>query len=125
MTYLIEGALKFTLKPPNPSSARKGSNAKLEWDYSVGNQDELAGIIYSVKEPGLSVFTDMLIKQSGAIFNSSTIPKTYKGRVRIEGKASLVIENVTPQDSTLFRCKLVGTSVPDQTSIVELIVTGT
>ena len=117
--------MKFTLEPPNPSYAGNGSNAKLVWDYSVDNQAELLGIIYSVKEPS-GTFTGMLVKLTdGSVRNHLSIPAAYKGRVRIEGRASLVVENVTPQDNTEFKCALVPNSGRDLESKVQLIVTGT
>lgn len=123
-TYL-EGVLIFTVEPPNPSYARKGSNAKLAWNYSVDTQAELQAIIYSVKVPA-GVFKEMLIKTSdGNVQDSADIPSTYKGRVRAEGRATLVIENVTPQDNTKFKCALVLNSGIDVESEVQLTVAGT
>ena len=113
------------MKPPNPSYAGKGRNAKLVWDYSVDNQGKLLGIIYSVKERS-GTFTGMLVKSTdGSVMNHQSIPAAYKGRVRIEGRASLVVENVTPQDNTEFKCALVPNSGTDLESTVQLIVTGT
>jgi len=121
----IDGVLKFTLEPPNPSYVLNGSNAKLVWDYSVDNQAELPGIIYSVKETS-GAFAGMLVNlANGSVINHQSIPAAYKGRVRIEGRASLVIENVTPQENTEFKCALVPNSGTDLESKVQLIVTGT
>ena len=124
---ILEGAIKFTLEPPNPSYAKNGSNAKLVWDYSVDNpQAELDGIIYSVLIAD-GTFTNMLGPRSdGTVITFSTIPNEYKGRVRIEGRASLVIENITSQDNTIFKCTLVakdgaGQDIPSE---AQLIVTG-
>jgi len=125
---ILEGAIKFTLKPPNPSYARNGSNAKLVWDYSVDNQAELNGIIYSVQVPGAASFTNMLgLQNDGTVITFSSIPNEYKGRVRIEGRASLVIENITSQDnSARFMCTLVAKAGAgrDIVRVVQLIVTG-
>ena len=91
----------------------------------MDNQAELLGIIYSVKELS-GVFTGMLVKLAdGNVTNHQSIPAAYKGRVRIEGRASLVVENVTPQDNTEFKCALVPNSGRDLESKVQLIVTGT
>ena len=57
----------------------------------------------------------------------SDIPSAYIGRVGIEGRATLVIENVTIQDNTTFRCLLrvePGTGLQDVSSSVTLIITG-
>lgn len=118
--------MKFTLKPPNPSYARNGSNAKLVWDYSVDNQAELQGIIYSVQSFS-GAFINMLgLQNDGTVTNFSSMPDKYKGRVRIEGRASLVIESITSQDNTQFKCTLVASpgAGGDVVSKVQLIVTG-
>jgi len=123
---IIEGVIKFTSIPHNPSYARNGTDAKLVWDYSVDNpQTELEGVIYGVKKG--SNFINMLGQQNdGTVTTFSSIPNEYKGRVRIEGRASLVIEKVTFQDNTSFMCTLVAKpgAGRDQTSKVRLIVTG-
>ena len=118
--------MKFTLEPLNPSYARNGSNAKLVWEYSVDNPADLVGIIYSVRVSDGS-FTNMLGLQSdGTVVNFPSTPNKYKGRARIEGRASLVIENITSQDNSTFRCTLVAKpgAGSDVTSRVRLIVTG-
>ena len=120
----VGGVLKFTLEPPDPSYARNGSNAKMMWDYNVDNPAKLLGIIYSVKGPN-GAFTGMLIKSmDGSVADHQNIPTAYKGRVRIEGRAALVIENVTPQDSTEFKCALIPSTGKDFESAIQLIVTG-
>lgn len=120
----LEGVIKFTLEPANPSYARNGSSAKLVWDYSVDDkQKELQGILFSVEVRG--IFTRMLVQlKNGTVVEHPAIPSAYKGRVRNEGNATLVIENVSPQDSRVFRCELSPESGQIQTSGVQLIVTG-
>ena len=126
MSISLGGVIKLTLEPLNPSYARNGSNAKLVWDYSVDNkQAELEGIRYSVQS-GQSFRGILVLFNNGTVMNHPNIPVAYNGRVRIEGRASLVIENINLQDNTQFRCTLVtkpGAGV-DVVSIVQLIVTG-
>ena len=57
-----------------------------------------------------SVLTDLLI---------------FKGRVKIEGRATLVIKNINPGDNTEFRCELIGRFVYPEESKEQLIVAGT
>ena len=110
------------MKPPDPSYARNGSNAKLVWDYSVDKQGELAGVIFSVLYK--SAYKKILVKQNGIVVNPSETPFAYKGRVTMEGNASLVIKNVTPQDNTKFKCEIVPVSGQTIEDTVQLIVTG-
>lgn len=126
MSIYLGAVIKFTLEPPNPSYARNGSNAKLVWDYSVDNkQAELEGIRYSVQS-GQRFTSILIIQNDGTVLNHPNIPAAYNGRVRIEGRASLVIENINLQDNTQFMCTLVAKAGAgrDVTNIVQLIVTG-
>ena len=126
MSISLGGVIKFTLEPANPSYARNGTDAKLAWDYSVDNkQTELEGIRYSV-ESGQSFTGILLLLNNGTVMNHPDIPVAYYGRVRIEGRASLVIENINLRDNTQFRCTLVAKvgAGGDVVSIVQLIVTG-
>jgi len=122
----IEGVLKFTLKPPSPSYATNGTDAKLAWDYSVDDkQKELQGILFNVEIGG--VFKRMLVlMKNGTVVEHPAIPSEYTGRVGVKGNATLVISNVSPQDGTFFKCQLVPESGQGQIqeSVVELIVTG-
>ena len=88
-------------------------------------QKELLGVIYSVLLGPSRVFVGMLVElKNGTIVNHNSLPSVYKGRVKIEGNASLVIKNVTPQDNTIFKCALIPDAGTDQESEVQLIVTG-
>ena len=112
------------MTPPDPSYAINGSNAKMMWNYSDDNPADLHAIIYSVRGAS-GAFIEMLVKTIGAgVAEHLNIPTAYKGRVGIEGKATLVIENVTSQDNKEFKCALLSDSGLDLESIVKLIVTG-
>ena len=90
-------------------------------------QTELNGIIYAVEKGSGGNFINMLgLQNDGTNITFSTIPIEYRGRVRIEGRASLVIKKVSFQDNTQFICILVAKTGAgsDQSSVVRLIVTG-
>ena len=58
---------------------------------------------------------------------SSGIPSAYIGRVGIEGRATLVIKNITTQDNAFFQCTLrvePTSGLQNQISTVSLIVSG-
>ncbi|XP_022810530.1 limbic system-associated membrane protein-like isoform X2 [Stylophora pistillata] len=114
-----EAYVHFTVTPSDPTYVNNGSTAKLAWDYSDPNND-LYGIVFSVlvKRAG---FKRMLYKENGIVKEHQSLPSAYKGRVRIEGRAILVIEKITPQDNTKFVCQLVD-GAADPESQVHLIV---
>ncbi|XP_022804171.1 fibroblast growth factor receptor 3-like isoform X2 [Stylophora pistillata] len=106
-TPLAEADVKFKIWPSNPTYVNNGSTAKLVWDYSDPNND-IRGIAFDVlvNSNRGKEFKRILVKQNGVVQEHPDIPSAYKGRVSIEGAASLVIEKVTPTDNTIFGCKL-------------------
>jgi len=57
----------------------------------------------------------------------SGIPSAYVGRVGIEGRATLVIENITSQDNAIFQCTLrvePASGLLSDSSTTRLIVAG-
>ena len=108
LKFILDGAFRFTQEPRDPSYFKKGTNATLLWDYSVDNQQtELQGIIWSVIPKGQSNGVPMLVKEGDAdAVPHPNIPNSYKGRVYVEGRATLVIVNITLQDKTQFYCTL-------------------
>ena len=99
------------------------------WKYLVDDKEkELKGVIWSVADKATGNPITMVGEtKSGDRSEAGGIPLAYKGRVSIEEQASLVIENVTLDDSTTFTCTLlaeVGSGVLNEDSPVQLIVTG-
>ena len=95
--------VRFTQEPSNPSYFNNGSDANLVWDYTDPH-NKILGIIYSVLVNGR--FVEMMVNDSRGVQEHRAIPPSYKGRVKIEGRATLVIKNINPGDNTEFRCEL-------------------
>ena len=112
----------FTQEPSNPSYFNNGSDANLVWDYTDPHNN-IQSIIYSVLIHG--VFIKMMVNDSHGVQEHPNIPPSYKGRVKIEGTATLVIKNINPGDNTEFRCELIGRFVYTVESRLQLIVAGT
>ena len=125
--FFQEGAVNFTKEPGNPSYVKKGNNATLVWDYSVTDrQAELKFIIWEVYYN--NQFHNLITEyKNGYRVIASSILPAYNGRIAIEGRASLVIGNITLQDDTTFRCILgaePAVGLLNHTSTIRLIVTG-
>ena len=112
----------FTQEPSDPSYFNNGGDANLVWDYTDPH-NYIQSIIYSVLVNG--AFVKMMVNDSRGVQEHPKIPSLYKGRVKIDGRATLVIKNINPGDSTKFRCDLFGKFVYFIQSTVQLIVTGT
>ena len=112
----------FTQEPFNPSYFNNGGDANLVWDYTDPHNN-IQSIIYSVLVDG--TFVRMMVNDSRGVQEHPNFPPSYKGRVKIEGRATLVIKNINPGDNTQFRCELIGRFVYTVESRVQLIVAGT
>ena len=69
----------------------------------------------------------MVEYKNGNRVTASGIPSAYIGRVGIEGRASLVIKNITTQDNAFFQCTLrvePASGLQNQISTTRLIVAG-
>ena len=111
----------FTQEPSNPSYFNNGSDAKLVWDYTDPHND-IQDILYEVQVNG--AFVKMMVKNSLGVQEHPSIPPSYKGRVKIEGRATLVIKNINPRDNTKFHCEVIGSFSYLVQSTVQLIVAG-
>ena len=112
--------VRFTQEPSNPSYFNNGSDANLVWDYT-DPQNKIQYIIYSVLVDG--TFVRIMVNDSRGVQEHPNIPPSYKGRVKIEGRATLVIKNINPGDNTEFKCSIREEGSVE--SIVQLIVAGT
>ena len=111
--------VRFTQEPSNPSYFNNGSDANLVWDYSDPH-NKIQYIIYSVLVDG--TFVRMMVNDSRGVQEHPNIPPSYKGRVKIEGRATLVIKNINPGDNTEFKCIIRGGQNIENT--VKIIVAG-
>ena len=113
--------VRFTREPSNPSYFNNGSDANLVWDYA-DPQNKIQSIVYSVLVNKAPV--RMFVNSSMGVQGTSYIPLSYQGRVKIEGRATLVIKNVNPGDNAEFICELIGSFSDRFESRVQLIVAG-
>ena len=114
--------MSFTQEPSNPSYFNNGSDANLVWNYT-DPLNKVQEILYKVEVDG--EMKKMIAKNSGVVQENPNIPPSYKGRVKIEGRATLVIKNINPGDNTKFNCELSGDFLNTFQSTVKLIVAGT
>ena len=111
----------FNQKPSDPSYFKNGSDANLVWDYTDPD-NKIQSILYGVEWNG--EFVQLMANDSNGVLVNPNIPPPYKGRVKIEGRATLVIKNINPEDNTKFNCELFGSFVNTIQSTVQLIVAG-
>ena len=93
--------VQFSQEPSDPSYFNNGSDANLVWNYTYPH-NKIRGIVYSVLVNG--EFKAMIFNDSRGVQEHPSIPSPYRGRVKIEGRATLIIKNISPKDNTKFRC---------------------
>ena len=113
--------VRFTQEPSNPSYFNNGSDANLVWDYTDPH-NKIQYIIYSVLVG--HTFVRMMVNDSRGVQEHPNIPPSYKGRVKIEGRATLVIKNINVRDNTKFKWDVSGNFLNSLESTVELILAG-
>ena len=114
--------VQFSQEPSDPSYFNNGSDANLVWNYTYPH-NKIRGIVYSVLVNG--EFKAMIFNDSRGVREHPSIPSPYRGRVKIEGRATLIIKNISPKDNTKFRCLMSKNPVGEVKSSVKLIVAGT
>ena len=114
--------VRFIQQPSNPSYFNNGSDANLVWDYTDPHNN-VQDVLFKVEVNGS--FVKMVVSNSQGVQEHPNIPQSYKGRVKIEGRATLVIKNINPGDNTKFNCELIGSFSNTFQSTVQLIVAGT
>ncbi|KAJ7380978.1 otolith morphogenesis [Desmophyllum pertusum] len=121
------GDLRFTQEPGAKLYVQEGSNAVLKWDYKEDNRTaELMLIIWSVYNKTEKKQVPLIVEyKNGNVQYTNDTLSAYGSRLKKEGRATLVIKDITVEDSTVYRCILLGeTGVTVVVSVVELIVTG-
>ena len=84
LSILGAADVHFIKIPSNPSYFNNGSDANLVWDYT-DPLNKIQYIIYSVLVDG--TFVRMMVNDSRGVQEHPNIPSSYKGRVKIEGRA--------------------------------------
>ena len=84
------------------------------------SHNKIKHITYSVLVDG--VFVKRMFNDSRGVQEHPNVPLSYNGRVKIEGRATLVIKSINPGDNTKFRCEIRGSFEIEST--VQLIAAG-
>lgn len=103
----------------------EGTDAIFEWNYKVDNRVAEFDLVIWRVIIGAENWPLIFENEAGVVTVSTRIPSVYQGRVEKTGQATLLIRNVTFNDSLLFRCVLIQKSGDEIGDTVKLTVTGT
>lgn len=103
-----------------------GSDAVMVWDYSVKNKTaELDDIVWSAFSRTLSRDWKLLQElNDGTLRYNTNMPPEYQDRVFKKDNATLVLKNLTLNDTTTFSCKITGKDGTSDENMIQLVVTG-
>ena len=121
LSILGSADVRFTQEPSNPSYFNNGSDANLVWDYTDPHNN-IQFIVYSVLVD--DTFASLIVNDSQGVRENPNIPSFYKGRVKIKGRATLVIKNISSRDNTQFKCGMRSSSSGKVESTIQLFVAG-
>lgn len=104
---------------------QSGSDAAFAWDYN--ETDNLLTTSWMVYNKTVKNFVTLRMEdENGNVMKDpARPPAAYVGRLKREGRATLIIKNITDEDSVGFKCILTEkVTFLETESTVELIVTG-
>ena len=123
--FLLAGVITFSKIPSDKIYHQKGYDAVFNWDYV--KTDKLRSTIWRVYNKTKGAYDILRVEdENGTIVVDPAIPPAaYVGRLERKGRGTLIVKNVTFEDSTKFKCTLTEkVTLLTTESSLDLIVTG-
>lgn len=113
---ISDAQVSFVLTPANPVQAQQGANATLYWDYTSNRPLTFAQWGTTDSESKLQT----IIAQQRENGEVEYLSLNYRGRAKIQGRASLILINVKESDSGQYGCHLTfdGVTIINSTSLI-------
>ena len=126
-SFLTDVSMVFTKKKKTSKVyVKKGSNAVLKWEYYVDrNPAKLKFITWKVYFKALRRYRGIILEDDGIVFLHPSLPAAYVHRVKKKEQATLIVKNITFENSTRFQSVLTSYSGITKKGTVQLIVTRT
>ncbi|XP_068733700.1 roundabout homolog 2-like [Montipora capricornis] len=123
-TPLSNGELTFSKEPGATVYQEEGHDVEFVWDFE--RTEELFSVNWFVVNKTTTDRVTLWIEdENGTQRGPSTPPLAYAHRLERKGRGTLIVKNVTQEDSTSFQCRLDGKDPGVQTgSSTRLVVTG-
>lgn len=120
-----DGSLVFTNKPSNTEYVLRGNDLLLKWDYYIDRKPaDFNFATWDVFVKGVGWRKMIGEEKDGTVFIHSEQPPLLSGRVEKRGQATLVIKNMTFEDSSRYRCVLTALDLGRTEDVVNVIVVG-
>lgn len=116
----------FTKEPSNTVHVLRENDVILKWEFYIDKKPPA-----DFKFATWDVFVESVgwrkmigEETDGTVFIHSELPPLYSGRVEKMDQATLIIKNMTFEDSSRYRCVLTALNGLRTESVVKVIVTG-
>ena len=115
----------FTKQPPKTVYVFRGYDSSLEWKfYNDTIPAEFSFVTWEVYVAGLGWKKLKQENNQGLLIDHSEQPVQFRNRLEKRGQATLVIKNMTFEDSSRYRCILTTFGGTRTESDVEVVVIG-
>lgn len=123
-TPLSIGLLTFSKTPSATVYQEQGYDVELVWDFE--RTEELVSVNWFVFNRTTGDAVPLWLEdRNGTYGGQITPPPAYAHRLKRKGRGTLIVKNVTQEDSTSFECRLNSNDFLNQAdSSVRLVVTG-
>ena len=121
-----DGTLVYTKEPSNTVYVLRGNNLTLKWEFYIDNKPpaDFKFATWDVFVEGVGWRKMIGQDTDGTVFIHNERPPLYSGRVEKRDQATLIIKNMTSEDSSRYRCVLTALNGLRTEGVVEVIVTG-
>lgn len=120
-----DGSLVFIKKPSSTEYVLRGNDLILKWEFYTDKKPaDFKFATWDVYMEGVG-WREMIGEDTdGTVFIHNQRPLLYTGRVEKRDQATLIVKNMTFEDSTEFRCVLTALDGGRTEGVVKVIVAG-
>ena len=121
-----DGTLVFTKEPSNTVYVLRGNNLTLKWEFYIDNKPpaDFKFATWDVFVEGVGWRKMIGEDTDGSVFIHNERPPLYSGRVEKRDQATLIVKNMTFEDSSEYRCVLTALDGGRTEGVVKVIVAG-
>lgn len=120
-----DGSLVFIKEPSNTKYVLKGNDLILKWEFYTDKKPaDFNFATWDVYVEGAGWRKMIGEDTDGTVFIHNERPPLYSGRIEKRDQATLIVTNMTFEDSSEYRCVLTALNGLRTEGVVKVIVTG-
>ena len=120
-----DGSLVFKKKPSSTEYVLRGNDLILKWEYYIDKKPaDFNFATWEVYVRGVGWRKMIGEETNGTVFIHNERPPLLSGRVEKRDQATLIVKNMTFEDSSEYRCVLTALDLGTTENVVKVIVAG-